>query len=915
MLDMRRIGRFTLVAVFVAAIGIPSPDSADAGPRGPMGAMGNKSGDDLPKFDEVTKDMEVREGFFTLYYDKKKDTLLGRIPSSMLEEPFLLSISIPKGPMLAGWMVGSDAVYWERHNDKLLLMSCETRYKEGKGSTLEDVIGRTYTDRIIMALDIKTEAPGGDPVIDLGDLMKTDMVGLGRMYGGRSMDRSLSQWNTRKAFPLNVELSVDAALMGRSGGIIAATHFSMSKLPKNDYKPREADERVGYFLTAKKDWTTEHTAKTVFKRYIHRWHLEKEDPDAEVSPVKNPIVFYIEKTVPIPFRRWVREGILEWNKAFEKIGLLSAVQVRQQTETNEFKDLDPEDVRYNFIRWIVTGTPFARGPSHVNPFTGQILDADIVFDDSMLRYYMHDYELMGPRGYESLSDPLADRFYERFPVFEHTPLARVLTPEFNSGTHLYSAQDVPDTERLSDLAETFHAPMGHGCELATGMAQQLAFAQLLHAGADGRKVPEEFIGQVLKETVMHEVGHTLGLRHNFKASSWLPMSEITSPNKQERPLTASVMDYNPLEYAEEQQEQGSFITRTLGPYDYWAIEYGYKPFKANGEQKTEADMLKAIASRAAEDGLAYATDEDTSLFGPDPYVNRFDNGQDPLEFAKHRMKMVDWLMDDLDERAVEEGESYFRLRRAFNITLAEYGLASSFAARMVGGQSVSRTHKGDPNAPDPFVIVPAAEQREALSFLAETIFSDEAFDFSPELLNKLAPGRFWHWDSDQLNFDIAYDVHDRVLAYQSRVLAQLINPVVTTRIYDAELKVPKDEEALTVDEVFSRLNETIWSELDQAGADGDWTNRKPMASSFRRNLQRRHLSWLTEILLRGPEMGYNADTHAVVRMSLESLGERIGNALEKSKQNLDTYTLAHLDDSKNRIKRALDAEFTDGASR
>ncbi len=862
--------------------------------------------DDYPPFDEVVKDMKVMEGFFTLYYDEKKDTLLARIPANMLEEPFLASFSIPKGPGWASSMLGGAAFYFEKMDKKLVLLEDDTRYKRGKGSTVEDVIGRTYTDTIVKAVNIKTMA-GKDPLIDMGDLLKSDLLGLGGAFGGRRMDRSLSRWSKMKAFPDNVELAVDGAYMGRSasdGGVIASVHASMSRLPKNNgYQPREADNRLGYFMTAQKDWTVDHDSKTVFKRYIHRWHLEKQDPKAKESPVKDPIIFYIEKTVPVKYRRYVRDGILEWNKAFEKIGYLDAVQVRQQTETNEFADLDPEDVRYSFFRWIVTGRAFARGPSRANPYTGQILDADIVMDDSMVRFYTSDFGLQGPRAYDSLSDPLAQDFYTQFPEFKHQSLHESLTPEFV--TNMTSFGD-----GIADRAAEFFKHHEHGdpCEYGVGMVQQLGFAQLYSATSASRDLPEEFIGQAIKEVVAHEVGHTLGLRHNFKASAWRPLSDITSSQRDERPLTGSVMDYNPLEYAGSEEEQGLFITTALGPYDMWVIEYGYRPFMPGGDHGSEQEMLKAIASRVAEAGLEYATDEDTSDFGPDPYVYRFDNGDDPIEFAKHRMALAERLMGDLTDRAVEDGESYNRLRRAVNIVLGEYSFASRMVARLVGGQSVSRDHKGDPNAREPFEIVPVETQRNALKYLNETVFSDDMYKLPPDLLNKLAPGRFWHWDSDEFNIDVDYNLHDRVLAVQARALTLVMNPININRIHDAELKVPSGEDAMTVPELFRSVTDGIFSELS-AKASGNYTDRKPMVSSFRRNLQREYVRRLVSMLLRGTNRGLNPDAHAIVRATLKNLGVESAKIIDKMGSRLDTYTLAHLDEMNSTIERALDADF------
>ncbi len=897
--------RAQLLAVALAGLILCANRNAVAGPDK------KEKEPDFPKFEEVTKDMEVKKGFLTLYFDEKEDTLLGQIPTSMLKEPFLLSISIPKGPTYAGWMVGGSAVYWERMDKKLVLMQADTRYKKAKGSTVEDVVGRTYTDTIVKAFDIKTESPGGDPIIDFAALLKTDFVGLGEAYGGRHIDKSLSRWCTSKVFPHNVELAVDTAFMGNgpgADGILASVHLSLSKLPANGYTPREADDRIGYFLTAQKDWGADHDDKTIFKRYVHRWNVEKQDPKAAESPVKKPIVFYIEKTVPVKYRRYVREGILEWNAAFEKCGLLNAVQVRQQTDTNEFKDLDPEDIRYNFFRWIVSGRAFARGPSRVNPFTGQILDADIIFDDSMVRFYVNEYELLGADAFDAFTDPVAEDLFAAYPEYKFDSATDNRAPRFAQGRHMFDEASISEPLRALGLHEDSR------CELGIGMVHQMAFNQLVSAQTDGRELPPKFIGQVIREIVAHEIGHTLGLRHNFKGSAWRKLSDIVSASSETRALTGSIMDYNPAEYAGAEIEQGDFVSQAIGPYDMWAIEYGYRPFMAGGDHDSEASMLKAITGRVAEAGLDYGTDEDTSDFGPDPYSFRYDNGDDPVAYAKHRMALSRRLMKTLADRAVADGESYARMRRAFRIVTNEYAFASRIAARMVGGQVINRDHKGDPDARSPFTLVSVEKQREALAFLGETVFSDEYFRFDPELLNKLGAGRFMHWDSDQMDFNIDYNVHDRVLGIQARVLTLLVNPLILNRVHDAELKVPESEDMLTVPELLETLTATIWSEL-ASEVRGRTTNRQPRITSVRRNLQREYLRRLTSIQLDAPGRGLNADAHAIVRMTLKDLSKSIGATLEGSRDTLDTYTLAHLDEARHRIEKVLAAEFTDGASR
>ena len=205
-------------------------------------------------------------------------------------------------------------------------------------------------------------------------------------------------------------------------GAQVVIHYGMSMLPAtSSYKPRLADDRVGHFLSTVKDFSQD-LNETPKMRYVTRWNLEKTNPEAEKSPPKQPIIFWIERTVPREYRQYVREGILEWNKAFEKIGFIDAIQVRDQQSDDEF---DPEDIRYNTFRWISTSHGFAMGPSRTNPKTGEILDADIIFDEGMIRYQREEYlDVAGvPAAVAALASGQRQQFLKHYaadlPALEH----------------------------------------------------------------------------------------------------------------------------------------------------------------------------------------------------------------------------------------------------------------------------------------------------------------------------------------------------------------------------------------------------------------------------------------------------------------------------------------------------------------
>jgi hypothetical protein len=590
--------------------------------EGMEAVIGSGGARKLPKFEEVTKEMKSMPGLFTLWYyppgakDKDPEKLLCQIPEKFLGEQFMLSTSVSGGGFFTGFPLDERVVRWELRDRQLLLVEPETHYVADSSKEVSDVVRRTYPDSIRVAVPLVTKSPNGDPVIDLGPLLKSSFADISWMafnpmdpmsvlgLGGSRINPALSKWTKRKSFELNVEIGVELAVAARTPpGSYDKTlvHYSFWKLPKSDYRPRIADDRVGYFLTANEDWSKSTDERDIFNRYIERWHLVKRDPSLAMCEPRQPITFYIEKTVPVRYRRAVRDGILEWNKAFEKIGFVNAIEVRQQTDDNEWKDLDPEDMRYSFFRWIVTGGGFAMGPSRANPFTGQIYDADIVCDDSMVRYFQQEAQMMLlPSGLvaEKFEDPAMRLFLERF-------------PEWRPPAGLETEQAVGEQRDFAGLRERLRQRMNQlgtpCCDYCEGMKHQMQLASAVLVNFPP-EVKERFLYEVLKEVVTHEVGHTLGLRHNFIASSIYTLEEIEKRRTTDQPTCGSVMDYNPVLFLTENPAEGHFITPGIGPYDYWAIEYGYRPYDssyksarkeaAKDEGATEPENAKAEAEKA-----------------------------------------------------------------------------------------------------------------------------------------------------------------------------------------------------------------------------------------------------------------------------------------------------------------------------
>jgi len=910
-------------------------------------------------FNEVVKDCEKIEGLFTLY--KNAEHLYAEIRPDQFNQPLLVPVMIARGLAQAGNPVGDEemVLVLKRVGERVQVIRRNVHFKAPAGSSLDKAVQQNYTDSVLMALPIITVnmMRGGAPVVDFAEIFLSDFAQLGLGM----LDRSRSSWVKVKGYPRNMEIEVEATFghgnMGRGGGmgggvvadprgITVVIHYSLMKTPDPGYRPRLADDRVGHFLSASKDFSST-DPESNFVRLINRWRLEKANPQAQLSPPKKQIIWYVEDTVPIEYRPYVEDGIREWNKAFEKIGFRDAIAVRWAEAGRD--DFDPEDTNYCTFRWITSDRSYAMSCLRANPLTGEMIDGDVIFDASLVQFWKHEYALLvgtptastNPAGRhvialgEIVSPILASKMgYGQPWAHKLLGLDALAAPPGK-----INAEAIPAEQSLVawDLARRMAGGLRGFCQFQTGLQRDFGLAAIALADPDGpankpddkkpeakkpdpkNELSEEFIGQAIKHITMHEVGHSLGLRHNFKSSTMLAADQLNDVTiTRTRGLVGSVMDYSPVNIAPKGKKQGDFYSTTIGPYDYWAIEYAYKPIMGD-----EAAELKKIAARAPEHDLVYATDEDAFL-NDDPYVNRFDLGADPCQFGKERIALAAELLKTLDARVVKDGESWTRTRSAFQILMNQWGDGATLASQFIGGHSISRDHKADKGARDPIMPVPGDKQRDCLKFLADSILSDRSFQFSPALLRKLGAERWMHWGEDILASDSAdVSIFERVLSIQQIVLAHCLAPATLARLENQQLQAEPGSNPLRMDEVFRTLTDAIWSELPHPPADKENKSSPFSLTTFRRNLQREYVRRLSRMVLSSDGNlagdGFRflmvvrgggslpADARALARMHLKEIGGRIATLLDKPWIKVDDLTRAHLEETRHRISKVLEA--------
>jgi hypothetical protein len=868
-----------------------------------------------PAFATVIKDAKESAGLMTLWQKEEKVWL--ELKPEDFNKPFFLSPKISQGIGEAGFyggtMIGrwgrtgrAQLVEFRRVHNLVQLVAVNTDFVGGDAKSPGGrSVAAGFSNSLLGAAPVASQPhPERKTVlVEAAPFFLSDMLGLGaalqrnyrQNYGIESRN---TYFSSIRSTPEQVVFNVNAHYF--TGSIAVPTpgappgapvptmpstlpdarsltfglYYAIAKLPEQPMAPRLADTRIGHFSTSVNDFSDD-LLRTPRKAYVNRWRLEKKDPAAALSEPVKPITFWVDRTVPVKYREPITRGILAWNVAFEKIGFKDAIVVKQQPDDADFDTLD---VGVASVRWMTNAQPTfgAIGPSQVDPRSGEIIDADIGF------------ESLSSRSLRTLRSQIINGH-------ELAPWARLLQ----------ASDALRENLPAGSLAA---APHMHGpqCDHADFAAEQLSYAfDVLEARGDldpASPEAEKFVTDYLVDVTMHEVGHTLGLRHNFRSSLVYNDRELSDPAfTAANGLAGSVMEYAPINLGRPGQSGGTPFQTVLGPYDFWAIEYAYKPMPAGTTPAQEKAELQRIAARSAEPQLAYGTDEDNYL-GIDPESLVFDLGPDPMAFAEKRIAIARDLLSRQESRPLKPDADYSVLRRSVNYAVRDAARAAGILARQIGGVRTLRDHPG--SGRDPLVPVSAAQQRKALDVLARGVLAADAFVLSPALQRKLAPDyadrtAAVFGDGDPSGTD--YSIIGTVMGMQRALLAQLMSDGVAARLLDSEGKVErgangKSSDSFRLSELYTRLTREVWSEL---GASGD-------IAAPRRELQREHVNRLAAQMLR-PGAASRADARSLLRAEAHGLLARI-NASAK-RPGLSAEARAHLADSAETLSLALEAKL------
>ena len=806
---------------------------------------------------ELTKSSRKIEGLFTFFQDTVNGSVQMLIKNNQLNKEYIHFVHTLDGVVDVGHFRGayktSKIFEIRKYFNRLEFVSINTAYYFEPGNPLRRAESANINAAVLAALEIvATDVETKAMLLKVDDMFLSEnlyqikpapspQAKPGTQFTLGSLNNKKCQYEALNNYPLNSDVVVkyvydNPTPINRGGpgitdprSVYVVIQHSFIAVPDNDYNPRYDDPRIGYFMTQVTDLTS--TSNTPYRDLISRWNLVKKEPSVPISEPEDPILFWIENTTPLEFRPAVKEGVLRWNRAFRAAGFKNAIQVKTQPDDAEW---DAGDIRYNVLRWTSSPRPpfGGYGPSFVNPRSGQILGADIMLE---FVYFTNRVKY----------DKLYEDVYENLNWKENCFV----------GEYLYQANQFGFTAAtISNYSD---------------------------------EVKKRIVNESLISLVLHEVGHTLGLNHNFK-SSYLHNNNTVHKRgiTEEMGLTGSVMEYPGINIAPLETEQGQYYTTIPGPYDVWAIEFGYSTALENDD--LEESRLNAILSRSTSPSLAFANDADDMRApgkGIDPQAMIYDMSSDPISYASDRIKLSKYLMDDLVVKYSDRGNSYQALKDAFAILLREHSTACGVISRHIGGVYVDRAYVGQRDSNTPFRAVPYDEQKRAINALNTYLFNSNAFNLSEAILKRLQSQRrgFNHYSQTE-----DPKVHDQIMGIQNNVLNQLLHQNVLKRITDTEIYGNKYK----LDEFMSDLTIAIYKD-DMRGE----------VNTFRQNLQTEYTKRLINILKPTNTSVYGHHAQAVAFKSLDDI-----RGFVRKQTGVSSATKTHRKYIDHLVKNALDSD-------
>jgi hypothetical protein len=762
-----------------------------------------------PKYaDFVKKNTKTDAGLFKVH--QNKDQFLYEIPKSYLGKEMLLVTRIKEIPaglgggyVNAGSKINTQVIVWESYKNKVLLKVKSYNAIANDSLPIYKSVKANNLEPIIYAFDVQSQNTDSTAIlINVTKFFSTDVKAITglpsyfrKTYKVKKLDAARSFIHTIKSYPKNIEVVQDFTFEAdappsnkNTNTITMRINQSMIVLPENPMMSRVLDKRVGYFSVGNVDYNS-NALKADSKRYIKRWRLEPSDEAAYnrgelVTPIK-PIIYYLDPATPKKLRKYIKQGVDDWQKVFETAGFKDAIMAKMPPTKEEDPAFSMEDIRYSSIRYVASTTRNATGPSVSDPRSGEILESDIIWYHNHLRSYRNRYLL--------------------------------------------------ETGAANPSARTLNTS-------------------------------DEEIGEMMRMVIAHEVGHALGLPHNMAASFAYPTDSLRSGNfTQKNGIAATIMDYARYNYVAQPGDKNIRFIRQLGPYDHYAINWGYRKIP---NIKNPAAEIK-ILDRWIED----KADNPIYRFGGqrfDPSAQTEGIGNDQIKSSTYGIKNLKIVAKNLPSWTSDETNNYEDLSELYGELLSVWGRYIGHVVGNIGG--VYEFNKKPSQSGNIYVPVSKVKQKESLNWVLQNVFKTQKWLLDKNILNKINEAGYL----------------EIMAKYQNRSLRTLLNVKTLKRMIDAQVI---QENNFAVIDLIETLRKSLFSEV--------YTGKNVDVS--RRNLQKYFISRM-ESLMKNAAIK-NTDISSIVRGELIALKYQLNSA---SKTAVNKITKYHYKDAIVMIEAIID---------
>ena len=781
-----------------------------------------------PFAEVIPDDANTDAGLLTTHFDEEK--LFLSIPDSILGREILTvsrASQAPRGLAYGGEKVNTQVLRWERRGNKVMLRVVGYENVAEEDDPVYKAVQNSNFEPIVHAFDIEaiTEDRAG-VVIEATDLFASDVPAFGlprsarEEYKVRGLDGDRSFVSGVKSFPENTDIETVLTYQAQeppsneaTGTLSVAMNHSFVLLPEEPMQPRLCDDRVGFFGVERTNYSSDEQ-RAAEECIIARWRLEPSDPEAYargelVEPVE-PIVYYIDPATPETWRPYLKQGVEDWQAAFERAGFKNAIIAKDPPSAEEDPDFDPADIRYSVIRYFASDIPNAYGPNVHDPRSGEILESDIGW-------------------YHNVMNLLRNWYFVQ---------TAAVNPE-----------------------------------------------------ARGRNFDDDVMGELIRFVSAHEVGHTIGLPHNWGSSYAVPVDSLRSPSYTSTHGTApSIMDYARFNYVAQPGDGVTNFMPRVGEYDKWSVEFGYRDLGIDNREDDAQAWDNRIRANADDPVYFYGRQTGTQV---DPRSQREDLTNDAVEASRLGIENLKRIIPNLVSWTREDGATYDTLEELYGAVVAQWSRYMGHVGRHVGGiYETPKTYDQDGIVFEP---VPAARQQEAMDFLVAEGLQTPTWMLEQDVLRRIEHA----------------GAVERIRGAQVNILALMLEPQRMARIVEVEA-LASTEDAYGLNAMLTDLREGVWTEVQQGG-DVD---------PFRRNLQRGYLEQMNTLMTetvetpdipdayrdyiqRTPVTLEQSDIRAAVRSELNTLRGDVQRALSRG---ANEATETHYEDILVRIDMILDPD-------